>query len=1388
MLRRYYGKIGRLPLNIFVGHDGELVVDDETGRTYVMDGVTPGGHELIGATLLTSNVPPPLPTSGTLWYDPTDGRLFVFFENTWVDASPDSKYTLPVANTATLGGVKIDNATIVIDVNGVITANVAAFSHYSNSNVASYLPTDSTITSLIANAAIQSANLLALYSNASTQAGLISLINANISAANANAGIQANSITSLYSNAATQANLISLINANVSAANAAIAALNVGSSTYSNSNVTAYLPTDSNIITLYANAATQSGLIALINSNINSANSAISILTANAASQANDITILYSNAATQTNLLAGINSNVTAANSAISTLNSNINAYESFANIWFGNLQSNINSQANDIITLYSNAGVQANSLTSLNNSMLTLSAVVASINAGTGFANTAQITAANAAISTLQANAATQSIDIANLYANAGTQATQINVINANITAANSSIISVTNYANSLNSAMTANITAANAAISTLTSNAASQANDITILYSNAATQASNLATLTSNASSQATDITTLYSNAAVQANILNTLTSNVSSLNTTVVNLIGGAFAYSNSNVATFLSFYTGNLTAGNVTISGNLSVLGNITSVNYETVSLTEYANSIIASGNVTAPNYFFSNGVSILANLSSNITNINANVSSANSAISTINANVSSANIVIAGHTTSINTINANILAANSVIATKTTYANSNVAAYLPTYAGNSNAAFFTGNGYYLTGITMGSSTYSNTDVSGYLPIYSGNSNAAFFTGNGYYLTGITGGSSNYSNSNVAAYLVTYNGNLSAGNLSLSSGASGNISGTGYVIAGNMIANTNMYANSYYWYNNNAPLATTIPGTYSNANVASYLPTYTGNVNVGNILLTANGNILAGTSTNMNIRTYGVYNVLTLYGIAGGYNSPPYTNQSLTGGSGSGMLASYSSTGGYITTITVTNPGTGYKNGDVLTVPGGLGSTVILSNYNPNVVSSKAYYWSFSQYDGNVTVPGNIVMPSNSYVLGDFTNSTFAYRTAFQTLTANSTTGIYALPSGTSTGASWQALNSSNANNASKIFMATNANTDVQLGSGINGSGVYLPLSFYNSNAAQMVIYPNGNVYMSNANPITTTGNISANYFVGNGSALVGIQANLQSGNIYGTSSNVTLVAGSYSFLFDNTGNLTIPTNGNIQLPNANSVINMSGNINAGNVIVTGASGPRTRFLWDTWQANSNASVSSFSPAGTVGGYASWDPSQVNGLKLTPNSNSVNGYINWNSGTVNYNYDMTITASLGAGGGTGADGQWIYFGANAAAQSNPNTNNTSGGIAVMNHFYSSANQFEVYVAGTQYNIPYTGSGNYITSGVTLWNASYNSFYNMTVMIRRIQNGNRMLEVYLNDIYQGSVNISSWTPAGNYFGVGGYTSGSNANLWVRQIRIDW
>ena len=86
MLRRYYGKISFLPLNQFKGHDGELVIDDQTGLSYVMDGNTYGGHPLSLVTTY-SQTAPTNPTPGTLWFNPVDKVLNIFDGNIWDNAA-----------------------------------------------------------------------------------------------------------------------------------------------------------------------------------------------------------------------------------------------------------------------------------------------------------------------------------------------------------------------------------------------------------------------------------------------------------------------------------------------------------------------------------------------------------------------------------------------------------------------------------------------------------------------------------------------------------------------------------------------------------------------------------------------------------------------------------------------------------------------------------------------------------------------------------------------------------------------------------------------------------------------------------------------------------------------------------------------------------------------------------------------------------------------------------------------------------------------------------------------------------------------------------------------------------------------------------------------------
>jgi len=103
---------------------------------------------------------------------------------------------------------------------------------------------------------------------------------------------------------------------------------------------------------------------------------------------------------------------------------------------------------------------------------------------------------------------------------------------------------------------------------------------------------------------------------------------------------------------------------------------------------------------------------------------------------------------------------------------------------------------------------------------------------------------------------------------------------------------------------------------------------------------------------------------------------------------------------------------------------------------------------------------------------ILDSNNNLIQGDFDNATLNNRTKLQTTTTNATTNVYVVPNGSSTSAGVSVANNSSLTNASKIVMATNGTTDTQIISGVNGSGTYLPLSFYTNNALAMQITTGG----------------------------------------------------------------------------------------------------------------------------------------------------------------------------------------------------------------------------------------------------------------------------------------------------------------------------
>jgi hypothetical protein len=256
----------------------------------------------------------------------------------------------------------------------------------------------------------------------------------------------------------------------------------------------------------------------------------------------------------------------------------------------------------------------------------------------------------------------------------------------------------------------------------------------------------------------------------------------------------------------------------------------------------------------------------------------------------------------------------------------------------------------------------------------------------------------------------------------------------------------------------------------------------------------------------------------------------------------------------------STGGTTPTISFVAPGTA---GNVLTSIGGVwtSNAVVAGSGTPGGGFTTVQYNNSGAFGGtsNLTFDGttlnvasvnvstgNLTFTTTTQrIVGDFTNATVSNRTNFVTGTANSSTGIYALPSGTSTAASWQATNNSDPTNASKILIATNGSTDVQLVSGVNGTGTYLPLTLFNGGAGRFVVGTSGEWGIG---PTATVSYGTAGQpFISSGASAA---------PVYGT---LGVVGGG-------TGLVTIPS-GNVILGNGTSAVSAVAPGTAGNVLTS-----------------------------------------------------------------------------------------------------------------------------------------------------------------------------------------------------------------------------
>jgi hypothetical protein len=219
-------------------------------------------------------------------------------------------------------------------------------------------------------------------------------------------------------------------------------------------------------------------------------------------------------------------------------------------------------------------------------------------------------------------------------------------------------------------------------------------------------------------------------------------------------------------------------------------------------------------------------------------------------------------------------------------------------------------------------------------------------------------------------------------------------------------------------------------------------------------------------------------------------------------------------------------------------------------------------------------------GNLTFTG-----TGNRITGDFTNTTLANRVMFQTSTANSTSNISVLPSGTGTSTQLNLYGASDPDNANRARLAIN-NSAFNIVSDITGTGTYVPIALYTGGSERLRIDTSGNVGIGTSSPTAnftlTLGSLARLKMLPTTNTLATyVDIESASGNFYmGIDSSTAGVfgQGNYSRVIYSTGAypLVLTTNGSERMR-----IDSSGNVGIGNTPSgTSATGYRSLELGTT----------------------------------------------------------------------------------------------------------------------------------------------------------------------------------------------------------------
>lgn len=532
------------------------------------------------------------------------------------------------------------------------------------------------------------------------------------------------------------------------------------------------------------------------------------------------------------------------------------------------------------------------------------------------------------------------------------------------------------------------------------------------------------------------------------------------------------------------------------------------------------------------------------------------------------------------------------------------------------------SGNITANYFIGNGSQLTGLPQG---YTDSNVATFLNdlgsnviTTTGDITANAFIGDGSQLTGLP---ESYTDSNV----ITLLGNLN-GNIIPSANATYNLGDVSNQWKELWVSNNTIYIGGVAIGISENVL--TVGGEPLLSNSSSSSITTSGNITAGNLTITGTIDGYATTSfvssEIANLVSSAPGTLDTLNELAAALGDDPNFATTISDSLGNirtnvttlqGNITSIESDISSLQATTHANleSNVATLESDVTTLQGNISSLAnVATSGSYNDLSNKPTIPSL----GNYTITDNTIQTSNGVggiTLGIFgadgadppsfvTREWLFANTGILTtpsglsvtsgnvsatgavLSGNATVGnlhvsrnIYAQAISTSAGITGYAITSNNTINATGNatvggILTDNyyfANGDPFISSNYNDSSVVNLLSDFGSNS----ISTTGNITASNfEGNITTTGNITAANFEGNITI---------TGNVTGTSANVELVAGEYTWAFDNTGNLTLP--GNIFAVNyangavvslggsygnsdvASYLVSYTGNVTAGNIL-------------------------------------------------------------------------------------------------------------------------------------------------------------------------------------------------------------------------------